>query len=458
MAEEGGAGRGGEKVRPRGTLLRVLGVGFGIAVTVGGTIGVGILRTPGMVAAHLGDPGLILLVWGIGGVYALLGVLSVCELGTSWPRAGGWYVYARRAFGDYGGFAVGWCDFIAQCAAVAYLAVGIGEFAAALAPLFRGQVLWIAGGVLLLFVGVQMRGIRTGSRVQEWTSGIKALAFLLLIGACFALGEQQAPSEVVREANPEGFARPLGPSWGSLILALQAVIVTYDGWYSAIYFVEEDRDPARNLPRAALGGVLCTIGIYLLMNGALFSVLPLSQLAASSFPAGEAAAVIFGSQGERLITILSLLSLLSILNAVLLLATRILFALSRDGLLPVRMAEVNAGGTPHIALALSALVGMLLIVTGTFEQLIALASFFYAVVYASGFLSLFVLRWREPAHPRPFRTWGYPWTPLIALVGSLVFLIGAVFSDPMNARRAAWGIALSYPAYRLFRAGCHKRR
>lgn len=445
-------------MRPRGTLLRILGVGFGIAVTVGGTIGVGILRTPGMVAAHLGDPGLILLVWGIGGVYALLGVLSVCELGTSWPRAGGWYVYARRAFGDYGGFAVGWCDFIAQCAAVAYLAVGIGEFSAALVPVFRERAVWIAMGALLLFAGLQVRGIRTGSRVQEWTSLIKAVAFLLLIGACFALGGRHAPSEAVRDVNPEGFARSPVPTWRGLILALQAVIVTYDGWYSAIYFVEEDRDPARNLPRAALGGVICTIGIYLLMNGALLSVLPLSQLVASSFPASEAAAVIFGSQGERLITTLSLLSLLSILNAVLLLATRILFALSRDGFLPARVAEVNIGGTPHIALALSVLVGMLLIVTGTFEQLIALASFLYAVVYASGFLSLFVLRWREPAHPRPFRTWGYPWTPLMAVIGSLAFLIGAAFSDPVNARRSAWGIALSYPAYRLFRAGRHKRK
>src|SRR3990172_7955446 len=108
--------------KSNGKLLRVLGVGFGVAVTVGGTVGVGILRTPGMVAAQLPDYWLICGIWLIGGVYALLGTISVVELGTMLPQAGGWYVYSRRAFGNYGGFTVGWCDWIAQSTALAYLA------------------------------------------------------------------------------------------------------------------------------------------------------------------------------------------------------------------------------------------------------------------------------------------------------------------------------------------------
>ena len=151
-------------------LLRILGVSFGVAVTVGGTIGVGILRTPGLVAAQLPYLWAILAVWILGGIYAILGTLSVVELGTMLPRAGGWYVYARRAFGDFGGFTVGWVDWVAQSSALAFLATATGEFAVALVPAIPGGIRGVAVGVLVAFALLHRLGPsleRLDSRTDE---------------------------------------------------------------------------------------------------------------------------------------------------------------------------------------------------------------------------------------------------------------------------------------------------
>ncbi len=432
-----------ERGKPRGNLLRILGVSFGIAVTIGGTIGVGILRTPGMVAAELGDAGLILAVWVLGGVYALFGTLAVAELGTMLPQAGGWYVYARRAFGPYIGFVVGWSDWIAQCAALAYLATAMGDFSAVLAPAFSSASKAIAMATLLGFSLLHWRGLRVSGKAQELTSLVKAVGFLALVVACLVLGRRAS------ELPASGAPATVSGFLVALVIALQSVIITYDGWYSAIYFTEEDRDPARNLPRSALFGIAATIVIYLLVNIALLYVLPLPRLAASPLPAADAAQTIFGGYGGPTVTALSIISLPSVINAVLLLAARILFAMSRDGWFASRAAAVSLRGTPSVAMFAATLMGLFLVATGTFERLIAIAAFLYGVIYGSGFLALLVLRRREPHLARPFKAWGYPWTTLVVLIGSALFLCGNLFSDPYNSFYALVLMSLSYPAYRL---------
>lgn len=396
-----------------------------------------------MAAAQLQSYGLIVLVWVLGGLYALLGTVSVCELGTALPSAGGWYVYARRALGEYPGFVVGWSDWIAQSASLAYLATALGEFAVVLLPGLSGAHKAVAIATLSLFAFLQWRGLRSSSRVQELTSLAKGLAFLAFVAICFLA----APQAKEPSAAAADLFRVI-----PFVLALQAIIVTYDGWYSAIYFTEEDRDPERNLPRSALGGVLATIVIYLLVNLALLHVLTVSEIAGSSLPAAAAASRIFGARGGEVITLLSLISLFSILNAVMLLATRIAFAMSRDRLFLRGASAVNPRGTPTLALAFTTLCAAALIVTGTFERLVAIAAFFFVFVYVSGFVSLFVLRRREPALPRPFRAWGYPWTTGVALAGSLLFLVGNAVSDPENTFYAVSLMALSYPLYVLLRS------
>ena len=221
----------------KGKLLQILGVTFGIAVTIGSMIGLGILRTPGSVAAQLGSVWLILVIWVLGGIYSILGTISVAELSTSLPQAGGWYVYARRAFGDYGGFVVGWSDWLVNCATNAFVAITIGEYLIALVPALAGGVKVIALISLFLFGLLNRVGVRSGSRFQEVTSFLKAFAFLILVIACFANGARHS----FTGTEPAALHLPNGmlALFIAMMLALQSVIFTYDGWYNAIYFAED---------------------------------------------------------------------------------------------------------------------------------------------------------------------------------------------------------------------------
>lgn len=432
--------------RSHDRLLRVLGVGFGLAVTIGNTIGAGILRTPGDVAAQLPNRWLFIGVWIVGGLYAFLGALSIAELGTMLPRSGGQYVFARRALGGYAGFVVGWSDWLSTCGTTAAVSIIIGEYAGALFPALSGRTIVIAVSIAVLFAVLQWRGISWGSRVQNLTSLLKALAFVALVAACFLLGGGGS-SVAASPAPTDSLARGGVPLLFALVLALQAVIYTYDGWTGVIYFSEEVRDPGRDIPRSLFGGVLLVISIYLLLNLALLYVVPLWQIAGANLAVGVAAEAIFGARGDSIIRGLTILSLLSGINAYHLMASRVLFSMSRDGLFTKRAAKVNAGGTPTGALLLSAIVAVLFILSGTFERVIAVLAFFFVANYTVSFISLFVLRRREPNLPRPYRTWGYPWTTGLALVGSVAFLIGAAASDTRNSVYALALLAASYPVF-----------
>jgi basic amino acid/polyamine antiporter, APA family len=440
--------------RGRGHLLRVLGVVFGMAVTVGITIGMGILRTPGEVAGRLPNPWLFIGVWLLGGLYALFGAFSVAELGTMTPRSGGFYVFARRALGEYPGFVVGWSDWLSTCGTVAAVALVVGEYAGLLFPALAGRTLTVASAVAVAFALLQWRGVRWGSRSQELTSLLKTLAFVALIVACFASGGAQtgaAPGEGQAVAQtpdvPAGLALLT-----AVVLALQGVIYAYDGWYSTVYFGEEVRDTARSVPRAMVGSVALVIVIYLLFNLALLYVLPFQTLAGQKLAAGAAAEAVFGPRGATVIAAVAVLSLLASVNGNTLTAPRIIYAMSRDRLFWRGAAYVNRGGTPTVSLAVSTTVAVLMIVfSGTFEKMLAGIAFFFVTDYTLVFLSVFVLRRREPRAARPYRAWGYPVTTALALAGSVAFLCGAVAADTENSLYALALLALSYPVFLLFR-------
>jgi APA family basic amino acid/polyamine antiporter len=434
------------RVQPdhRGQLLRVLGVGFGLAVIIGNTIGAGIFRTPGVIAELVPNSWMFLAVWIVGGLYALLGAISIAELGAMIPRSGGQYVFARYALGEYAGFIVGWSDWISSCGSTAAVAIVVGEFAGALSPALAGKSAPIASSIAIFFALLQWRGIIWGSSVQNLTSLLKALAFMTLIIAAFLLGGQAAASEPVK-AMPSGLAL-----LAAFVLALQSVIYTYDGWAGMVYFSEEVERPGRDIPRALFGGVLSVIAIYLLVNLALLYVLPLSQIAGQDFAAGAAANVIFGRHGDTIFRSLTIVSMLSAINALHLIATRVLFAMSRDGLFLRKAAHVNEGGTPTVSLFVSTTVAVLFTVFGqTFEKVITVLAFFFVANYALSFISVFVLRAREPEKERPYRAWGYPWTTALALLGSILFLVGAVASDTRNSVYALVLLAASYPVFRV---------
>jgi basic amino acid/polyamine antiporter, APA family len=404
-----------------GGLRRVLGLGFGLAVIVGSTLGIGILRTPGLVAGQLPSASAVLAVWIVGGVYTLIGAVCFAELGTMLPKEGGYYAYAKHAFGDTIGFAVGWTDWLSYCAVLGYVSIGFGEFVRVLLP--ATPVTLVAIVVLVGLVALQLGGVQVSSRFQQAATAVKFLAFLVLVVAAFALhGLSIAPASEAPSASAAG-----------LVFALQAVVITYGGWQSALYFSEEDRDPEANIPRSMIGGVVAVIVVYLLVNLALLSLLPLGDLARSTLPAADAAGILAGPAGHLIITVLSLISLPPMLNAIIMIGTRILFAMGRDGLVWRKTATVGAGGTPTTAMLVTTAAAVAGIASGTFQRLVAVTAFFLVLNYAISCVALMVLRRREPTRARPFRAWGYPWSAGIVLAGAVAIVAGTLVGDPVNA-------------------------
>jgi len=396
---------------------------------------------------QLPHPALFLGVWVIGGLYALLGAICLAELGAMIPKAGGQYAFARHALGEYAGFLVGWSDWISTCGSAAGVSLLIGEFAGGLFPALNGKpkAMSVAVAVAIGFAVLQWRGIIWGSRSQNITSLFKALAFLVLIAAAFLLGGNSGSVATASPVMPVGMALI-----ATLVLSLQSVIYTYDGWNGVVYFSEEVTDPGRDIPRSMFGGVFAVIAIYLLVNLALLYVLGISNMAGQDYAAGAAAKVLFGPHGDTIFRMLAILSMLSAINAYHLMSTRVLFAMSRDSLFAKKAAEINKGGTPAVALFISLAVAVVFIVFGqTFEKVITVLAFFFVANYTLSFISVFVLRRREPDKQRPYRAWGYPWTTALALVGSIAFLVGAIASDTRNSVYALLLLTASYPAFRL---------
>jgi len=426
--------------KSHGHLLRVLGVGFGLAVTIGGTIGMGILRTPGDIAAQLPTPTLFIGIWILGGLYALLGAISIAELGAMIPRSGGFYVFAHRALGNYAGFIVGWSDWMSTCATLAVISMVVGEYMGVLVPAIANKPKAVALTVVLLFALLQWRGIRWGSLTQNITSLLKVVVFVVFVGVAFL--HEPTISNKPAPAITHGFAL-----LAAMTLALQGVLYTYDGWYGICYFGGEILNPKRDVTRSMCGGVLSVIAIYVLVNFALLHVMPLSEIAGEPLAVGKAASLIFGRYGDTAIRALAIVSMLSTINAYTLSAPRILYAMSCDRLFTHHGTTVNKGGTPTITLLISTIVAVLFIVSGTFNQVLAVIAFFFVSYYTMAFISVFVLRRREPDLPRPYRVWGYPWTTIIVTIESIAFLAGAVAGDTKNSLWSLALLAISAPVY-----------
>jgi len=456
--------------RASGRLLKVLGMWFGVAAAFGNTIGAGIVRTPGDVARLLPHAWVFIGIWILGGLYALSGASSMAELGAAIPRSGGQYNFSRRALGDYAGFIVGWSDWLSTCGTAAAVSIVIAEYSGHLFPILAGNTKMeiIAIAIICGFGVLQWRGIKWGSGTQLASATMKAGAFLILVIACFLLGGPAHKAAI--ESSASSLAMPTG--WSLVIavmLGLQAVIYTVDGWDGIIYFGEEVRNPGRDIPRAIFGSVFSIMGIYLLLNLVALYVLPMKEIAGNNFALGSVAGRVFGSLGDPIIRSIMVVSMLSCMNANQLFCTRTLYTMSCDGLFFRRATHVNAGGTPTVSLLLSTIVGVLFVLisflnANAFEHVIDMLSFFFVANYTLSYSSLFILRKREPEMNRPYKAWGYPWTTGIALVASVLFLMGSLLPDFLDAVRAGkyWppspamlalvALALSYPVFRVLKS------
>jgi len=433
--------------RPARSLLAVLGVVFGLSVIIGNTVGSGILRTPGEIAQHLPTVPLFLGVWVMGAVYAGLGANTLAELGTMMPESGGFTVFVRRAMGPYAGFVIGWSDWLSTCSSAALAAIVIGEYSALLFGWPKGSASAVGSAVIIAFALLQWIGVRSGSRAQMITAIAKTMAFVVLIIACFIWGRgfTVQANDTARLAGPHGFALVT-----ALVLSMQAVIFTYDGYYAITYFSGEVRNPAREIPRSIFGGVIAVGLLYVLVNLAFLYVLPLSKMAGDPLVAGSAAREVFGAKGDTVLRSIMIISLLSAVNAFQLMASRVLYRLGALGFVP--SAEyVNRGGTPSVGLLLSTIVALALVITGTFELVLAITAFFFVANYVLTFASLLILRKREPDAPRPFRAKGHPWTTGGVLVLSVAFLIGAVAADTRNSLYSLLLLAASWPVFLVMR-------
>ena len=429
------------------SLMRVMGVGFSIALAFGNTIGVGILRLPGSVAAALQDPVLIIAVWAIGGIYAILGAVSVAELAAMTPLSGGFYVFARRAFGPRIGFAVGWNDWLATSVTCAYVSLTAVDFLGALAPPVAAHPQLAAIGLILAFTGFNWLGVRTGGAVQNLVSGLVGLLLVGLAAACFILPPPPGALGGAVAGAPAAPVRLAAGLVSGLIVALRTVLVTYDGWYGAIYMSEETVNPGRSLPRAVIGCAALVMSLYLLINLGFLHALPMSQLITSKLPAADVAARIFPAGGATFVTVVSLLTVLGLLNAMILCAPRVIYALARDSARARGLLQVGKGGAPQAATAVSVGVAILLVLSGSLEQLVAVAAVFFVMNFVFSYSALFMLRYREPHAERPFRAWAFPVSTGVVLLGSCVFLVLTAREDPRSALIAAGLLLVSQPAY-----------
>ena len=432
---------------PRGRLLQVLGLWFGIAAIIGNTIGMGAMRTPSEVARHLPTTTGFMLAWIAGGIYAALGVASMAELGVLMPRSGGQYVFARNVFGPYAGFIVGWSDWISSSAATAAVSIAVAEYAAPLIGRDASNVVVpVALGIVGVFVIVLWRGVTTGDVTVKILTLAKVIVLVGLPLIAFATGTRTGVEAPAVAAAGAGAVTVAG-----VVLAMQSVIYAYDGWTGVLYFSEEVKDPARDIPRSMFSGVASVFVIYMLLIGCFVFVLGIGGVAANNFPAGQVATAVFGATGETIIRIVVIITGMSAIPPIIMMASRVPHAMSNDGLFPRPATAVNAGGTPTVTLALSALLSVGFILSGTFGQVIAIAAFFYVLQYVISFSALFVLRRREPDRPRPYKAIGYPVTTAISWLGGVAFLIGAVVQDRRNSAIAIGILVASYPIYRLLR-------
>lgn len=436
----------------RGALLRVLGSGFGIAAVIGSVIGVGILRVPAALAADLPNTFLFIGIWFVGALIAALGANCVAELAVMLPKAGGPYVYIQRAYGDYAGFLMGWVDWFVSVGSAAFILVAIGEYGLRLAPNFPGGGNAISLSAISLLFLIHAAGLRSGGASQKLLSAAKAVAFVALALVCL-LGTPQSVS-ALEQAH---VAEHLSPWALLLVLGRSAVMIneTYAGWNTPVYMTEENRHPERSIPRALFGGIAIVATIYVLMNFALVSVLPLEKIAQSKLPIADATALILGNMAGMVVTVVAVITLMSLCHANLFQAPRVLLALSRDGWFHSTATSVTKKGALLPGLLISVTAMALLALTGTFEELFISIALLSTALDAFTYSAVLRLRRTEPHLPRAYLAKGYPWLPIFVVLYVVVIIIATAWEDPLSTIRGGSALVASIPAYYWLRS---KRR
>jgi APA family basic amino acid/polyamine antiporter len=428
---------------------RALGPFDATMVVVGGIVGSGIFILPSVVAQRLPTPALVLFAWAAGGAIALAGAFAFAELATLFPRAGGEYTYLREAYPPVVAFLFGWASLVMiQGGGLAAVAITFAQYAMRLLSLETGSApIWAAVAIAIVAF-VNYVGVKPGSRLLNVLVILKIAALAALIGGGFLLPHSAPP--------PPPAAGPEPPSAGIAAFggALVPILFAYGGWQSVNLIAEETRDPRRTLPRALVAGTAIVVFIYLAANVVYLRILTRPGLAATPTPAADAARLLFGPGADRLIAASIAISAFGFLDLTLLAQTRIYYAMGRDGLFFESLARIHPRfQTPALAILLQAVWGIVLVLTGTYAELVDSVVFGDWIFFGLTVLGVFLFRRRIPLESRDegaFRTPGYPWFPALFLAAAALAVVSAIRTNPARSLVGTGLLAAGVPIYLFF--------
>ena len=445
MDESSGPGTG----RPI-ELRRDLGAWSAMSIVVGTVIGSGIFLVPKTMIARVGSVPAVFAVWVVGGLLSLAGALSYAELAAAIPEAGGEYAYLREAYGPLWGFIYSWTQmWVAKSGSIATLATGFFLYLTNFFPSFDtvfysvplpigpgggplelryGQIFGIV--LILLLAWLNYYGVKLGGNVQVVVTIVKValIAFIILAGLGF--GHPHGPSQ----------ATPAALTFSGFIAALVGALWAYDGWNNVSMVSSEIKEPQKNLPLALIGGTLGVIVIYLCANAAYFYVMKPEEVAAATRVAADMMRKIFGGAGANAVSIAAMISIFAALNGSILSGARVPYAAARQGYFFHAIGKVNPKHrTPGVSIIVLTLWSALLVLSGRYDDLFNLVIFASWILYGMTAAAVLVLRWKQPNLPRPYRTIGYPFVPVLFIIGAIILLVSTAFDRP---RESFMGIAL----------------
>lgn len=416
-------------------------------INAGTMIASAIFIVPSTIAAGMQSSMPSLLVWIAAGLVSLCGALCVAELGGAMPQAGGQYVYLSRAFSPALGFLYGWSAFLViNTASIAAIAVGFATYLGFFVPLTPRGIQLVAGGSIVLLTLLNLLGLRVGATVQN-------ILTVLKIGALLAIPFLALVLPGGSTANLE----PLWPEGSRTVLlaagpALVAALWAYDGWIESTYVGSEIRNPGRNLPLSIVLSTVLVMALYVIANFGYLYLLSPSRTAGSSLVASDAMRVVLGAGGAAFVAIAILVSTLGANNGIVFTSARIPYAMAREGLFFQWAARLSARShSPNVALLVQMLVALGLTLTGSYVQLLTYVVFVSFLFYAMSALGVLVLRRREPDLARPYRTWGYPVTPVVFILFALYLVIDTIVQTPRESLVGAGIVLLGLPAYWYWR-------
>jgi APA family basic amino acid/polyamine antiporter len=413
-------------------------------INVGTMIASAIFIVPSTIALHVQSSGLSIFVWIAAGMVSLLGALAIAELGAALPHAGGQFVYLREAYGPIWGFLYGWAAFaVINSASIAAIAVGFATYLGFFVQLSPNEIKAVAIGSIIFLTIVNCFGLK----LSAWTQNVFTL---LKIGALLAL---VVTSFVLRGGSLTNFS-PVLPdqSFASLIgpfgLAMVAALWAYDGWIEITYVAGEVKNPQRNLPLSIIFSTLIVIVIYVFVNLAYHYALPLAKIAQSPLVGSDAATVLIGPAGAALVVLGILISTMGSNHAIVLTAPRIYYAMAKERLFFSWVAQVHPKfHSPVLSLISQGIWSCLITLTGTYDQLLTYVVFASFVFYAMSCGAVIILRQKSTSMARPYKTWGYPLTPVVFILFSLGLVINTIVEKPREAAIGAGIILLGLPAY-----------